>query len=77
MEKKRIMTGGVDGGFTELSSEQQSSMKLTRNASGGYGYEIKIYQDDPEKRQKEMDGAVTWIEKFIEEKKKEHYGDQD
>lgn len=75
MEKKRIMAGGVDGGFTEFSTEQQSSMKLTKNSSGNYGYEIKIYQDNPEQRQKEMDEAVNWIENFIEQKKREHRED--
>ena len=70
MEKIRTMHNGVDGGFIEHTSEQQSSVKLGRNASGGYAYEIKIYNDNKEIREKELSETVEWIESFIKEKKK-------
>lgn len=72
MKKERIMNNGVDGGFIEISSEQQSSVKLTRNASGGYGYEVKIYLNDPEKRKKEVEDTMDWVEKLIAKKHQEN-----
>lgn len=35
-------------GSEEWSSEQKSSIKLTKNAKGHYQWEIRVFSEDPE-----------------------------
>lgn len=75
MKKERIMNNGIDGGFIEITSEQQSSVKLGCNAGGGFSFEIKIYSDDPEKRKKEIEDTLEWVRGLVAKKHQENMGE--
>jgi hypothetical protein len=53
METK-IFKDGVEVG-TEISTEQQSSIKITQNAKGEKAFEVKVYADDPERMIAQLD----------------------
>jgi len=46
MEKKILNNDGNVVG-TEITTEQQNSVKITQNAKGEKTYEVKVYHDDP------------------------------
>jgi len=46
MEKNREIK--ENGSFKEVSTEQQSSIEISRNAKGDVAWKVKVYQDDPD-----------------------------
>ncbi|MDD5010217.1 MAG: hypothetical protein PHC68_17670 [Syntrophorhabdaceae bacterium] len=62
METKTIVDGKVVS--EEISTEQQSSIKITRNAKGEQTYEVKVYCDDP----KELNDKLETFLKIAKEK---------
>lgn len=74
MEKERTMKkdDGVDGGFVEVSTEQQNSTKISRNAKGGFAYEVKIYHDNRDRRNAETLAECQNVEKMIKQLEKDY-----
>ena len=43
---KRERTFTPDGSFTETTTEQQTSIEVSRNAKGEFAWKVKVYNDD-------------------------------
>ena len=65
MEKK-IYQEGMEVGM-EISTDQQSSIKISQNAKGEKAYEVKVYHDDPETLRKKLDCYLAIARRIITE----------
>ena len=64
---KRVVQEG--GGFIETSTQEQSSVIIKRNAKGEFAWDMKIYQDDPQKFENTAEKFVGKIKDVIKDAK--------
>lgn len=72
MEKTRKDAAGKVQ-FTEVSTEQQNSVELSKNAKGDVAMKIKVYQDDPKKSDATMEAYIRVAQARAEQLKQERH----
>jgi len=65
MEKK-IYQEGMEVGM-EISTDQQSSIKISQNAKGEKSFEVKVYCDDAETLRDKLDCYLAIARRIITE----------
>ena len=56
-----------DGEKLEAKTDQQSSIKVSRNAKGDYAFEVKVYHDDAAEVLRKLSEYVAGVKERIAE----------
>jgi uncharacterized protein with gpF-like domain len=63
---EKVVTSDGKGGYKEVSTEQQSSIELSKNAKGDISWKVKVYTDDEDTIEEKLENYITIVEKQLE-----------